>query len=112
METAKIGTAIKDRRKELRLSLEDVGKAIGVNKTTVMRWETGDITTLKSSHIYVLSKVLYLPIEVLLGLEPDQPIESGAVVVKRIKVIELLNQIKTIEGLEQAEKYINLFILK
>ena len=34
---------IKARRKELGLTLEDVGQIVGVSKTTIQRWESGEI---------------------------------------------------------------------
>ena len=37
----KISKKISDRRKQLGLTLEDVGNAVGVSKTTVQRWESG-----------------------------------------------------------------------
>ncbi len=38
-----IGKKMYDRRKELNLTLEDVGKAVGVGKSTVRKWEQGMI---------------------------------------------------------------------
>ena len=112
MDTSRVGGIIRDRRKELKMSLEDIGKCVGVNKSTVMRWEKGDIANMRSTSIYLLSKALYLPIEVLLGLETDKPIEQGELIVKRLEVFEELKQVKTLEGLEEAKKYIDVFILK
>lgn len=34
---------IKSRRKELNLTLEQVGDLVGVGKSTVRKWETGDM---------------------------------------------------------------------
>lgn len=36
-----IGELIHNRRKELKLTLEEVGNAVGVSKSTVRKWETG-----------------------------------------------------------------------
>ena len=38
-----IGEIIYTKRKALDLTLEDIGKAVGVSKATVSRWESGDI---------------------------------------------------------------------
>lgn len=55
-----IGTLIKDRRIELKLTLEDIGNAVGVSKSTVQRWESGQITNMRRDKIDALAKVLGL----------------------------------------------------
>ncbi len=111
MENVEIGKAIKERRIELGFSLEEVGKSVGVHKSTVMRWEKGDIATFKASHAYLLSKALYLPVEVLLGLSSKTPIEKGEIIKHRVRIQELVQKIKTIEELEKLEKYIEFVVL-
>ena len=111
LNNIKIGQTIKNRRLELRLSLEEVGKSLGVHKSTVMRWENGEIASLKTSHMYLLSKTLYLPIKTLMGMDTDEPIESGAVVLYRVKIQNMLQDIKDLKDLEQLEKYIKFIVL-
>ena len=53
-----IGEIIHNRRKELNLTLEDVGKAVGVGKGTVKKWETGAISNMGRDKIALLSKIL------------------------------------------------------
>ncbi len=48
---------IKQRRKELKLTQSDVGKAVGVSKATVSQWESGD-TSPKGGNLIKLSKSL------------------------------------------------------
>ena len=55
-----IGKKIHDRRNELKMSLEDVGKAVGVSKTTVLRWEKGDIKSMGLDKVPALAKVLQM----------------------------------------------------
>ena len=55
-----IGNIIKERRLELNLTLDDVGKAVGVSKSTVQRWESGQINNMRRDRIDVLLKVLGL----------------------------------------------------
>ena len=111
MDNIQIGKAINDRRRELGLSLEDVGKSVGVHKSTVMRWEKGDIATLKTSHVYLLSKTLYLPVDALLGLNSNAPIEDGELIKYRVKIQNLIQDIKDIKDLEKLEKYIKFVVL-
>lgn len=61
-----IGKIIKDRRKELGLTLADVGDAVGVAHATVSRWETGNISNMRRDRIYKLAQVLQLnPAEIM-----------------------------------------------
>ena len=50
---------IKLLRSELGLTLEDVGKAVGVGKSTVRKWETGDIANMRRDKIVKLARVLH-----------------------------------------------------
>ena len=59
-----IGKKMYDRRKELNLTLEDVGKAVGVGKSTVRKWEQGMIKNMGRDKIASLAKVLQMnPVE-------------------------------------------------
>ena len=49
---------LKERRKELNLTLEDVGNYVGVGKSTVRKWENGDIANMKRDKIVSLAKIL------------------------------------------------------
>lgn len=55
-----IGEKIAARRKELKLTLEDVGNAVGVGKSTVKKWETGYIANMRRDKISLLAKVLQM----------------------------------------------------
>ena len=65
-----IGEVVTKRRKELGLTLEDVGKSVGVTKTTVLRWESGAIHSMKRDKIAALASVLQLDPSVFIF--PDQ----------------------------------------
>ena len=61
-----IGKKIQDRRKELGLTLEDVGQAVGVGRSTVQRWESGMIKNMGRDKIAALAKVLHMdPVELV-----------------------------------------------
>ena len=55
-----IGEIIYTKRKEMNLTLEDIGKAVGVSKATVSRWESGDIRHMRRDKIAALSNLLGL----------------------------------------------------
>lgn len=67
-----IGQLIKQRRLELHLTLEDVGKAVGVGKSTVKKWEDGFIANMKRDKIASLASVLQLNPIVLMGCDIQQ----------------------------------------
>lgn len=55
-----IGSIIRDRRIELKMTQEDLAAAVGATKATVSRWESGDIHKMKRSMIAAVSRVLRL----------------------------------------------------
>ena len=58
---------IKTRRKELGITLEDIGNYVGVSKGTVQRWETGGISNMRRDRIKKLSEILRISPDMLLG---------------------------------------------
>jgi repressor LexA len=60
---------IKERRTQLGLSLEDVAQALGVNKSTVMRYESKSIEKMPINIIPPLAKILQCSPEYLMGWE-------------------------------------------
>jgi transcriptional regulator with XRE-family HTH domain len=67
MET--IQERIKSRRLQLKLTLEDVANALGVNKTTVMRYESESIKKLPTDIVPPLAKALKCTPQYLMGWE-------------------------------------------
>ena len=63
-----IGKKMFLRRKELGLTLEEVGDAVGVGKSTVRRWENGMIKNMGRDKIAKLAKILKMdPVEFVPG---------------------------------------------
>ena len=67
-----IGKIIYERRKELSLTLEEVGKAVGVGKSTVRKWENGMIKNMGRDKLAALAKVLRLNPVMLVPMPGDQ----------------------------------------
>jgi len=62
------------RRKELGLTLEEVGQAVGVGRSTVLRWESGMIKNMGRDKIAALARVLQLdPVELVPGPDDYRP---------------------------------------
>lgn len=60
---------IRSRRQELGLTYEELGKLVGVGKSTVRKWETGIIENIRRDNIVSLSKALNIPSYILIGCE-------------------------------------------
>lgn len=54
------GKMISNRRKELGLTLEQVGDRCGVGKSTVKKWESGMIQNIRRDKIKLLANVLQI----------------------------------------------------
>ena len=108
LETAE---KLKALRKEKNATQQDVAKAVGVNRSTIGRWETGDIATLKAPQLKKLADFYNVNVLWLMNFDvardPEQSVVSG----KRkeiIKIIETLNS----DQLDDIKKFIDAFILK
>jgi transcriptional regulator with XRE-family HTH domain len=55
-----IGELISTRRKELRLTLEEVAHIVGVSKSTVKKWESGFIANMRRDKIPLIAKALQI----------------------------------------------------
>lgn len=72
-----IGILIYNRRKELGLTLEEVGNAVGVSKSTVKKWEDGFISNMRRDKIEKLAKILRISPVRLLGITPEKEKAPG-----------------------------------
>lgn len=70
-----VGMLIANRRKELDLTLEDIGSAVGVSKSTVLRWENGEINKMSGSNIKKLAQILRIDESML--LRPNEVLFPG-----------------------------------
>lgn len=66
-----VGKRIKERRKELGISAEDIADEIGKNKTTIYRYERGAIEKLPTEVLSAIAKILKTTPEYLMGWEDD-----------------------------------------
>lgn len=63
-----LGERIKERREQKGLTLEEVGEYVGVTKSTVRKWETGDIENMKRDKIAKLAEVLSVSPLYIMGI--------------------------------------------
>ena len=101
-----IGNKIYQRRKELGLTLEEVGNAVGVGKSTVRRWENGMIKNMGRDKIAALARVLKMnPVEFV----PMEPIELVKVESRYEYKHEDYDDMMRLEALHQNPKLRLLF---
>lgn len=82
-----ISTILKQRRKDLGLTLAEVAKRVGVSEATVQRWESGNIKNLRHERIGALSEVLEVSPSVLMGWEAQEAVQ------KRFMESEIVKQV-------------------
>lgn len=66
-----IGEFINKRRLALNITLDEIGEAVGVGKSTVKKWETGYISNMKRDKIDKLAKILQVKPSVFLQTDID-----------------------------------------
>ena len=100
-----IGKKIYERRKELDLTLEDVGKAVGVGRSTVQRWEKGMIKNMGRDKIAALAKILQMsPIELVPGDAQKNNHQEKYTEPADIEMLEALHQNPTLRLLFDVQK--------
>ena len=67
-----IGARIKNRRKYLKMSAEELAKRIGKDRSTVFRYEKGDIENLPLDILEPIAKALETTPQYLMGWEEVQ----------------------------------------
>lgn len=66
-----IGLRIKQRRKELKMTADELGKLIGKDRSTIYRYEKGDIETMPIEILVPLAKFLQTTPQHLMGWEEE-----------------------------------------
>lgn len=66
---------LRSRREELGLTLEQVGDACNVGKSTVRKWETGMIRNMRRDKVAMLAKVLRVNPMDIITVADDAPME-------------------------------------
>ena len=63
---------IKQRRKDLGLRAEDVAERIGVSRSTMFRYENGEIEKLPINHLVPIAKARHTSVDYLMGWTEDE----------------------------------------
>lgn len=70
-----VGNRLKQSREKQNISLEEAGNRVGVNKSTILRWENGQTEKFKLTTLEILATFYDVNTEWLMGL--DVPMERN-----------------------------------
>ena len=104
-----IGEIISNRRKELGLTLEEIGSFVGVGKSTVQKWESGFISNMKRDKIALLAKVLQISPAELIDDDTYTDLSKYGIMPIQTQRIPLLGEIACGEPIfadEDRESYV------
>ena len=98
-----IGTRMKERRLQLKKTLEEVGSVVGVSKATIQRYEKGAITNIPSDKIEKIAKALSTTPAFLMGWEENHMHSKGIriPILGRVVAGIPIEAITDIEGYEE-----------
>ena len=100
---------LRQKRLELGLTYEELGKLVGVGKSTVRKWETGMIDNMRRDNIVALSKALNLSPIVLMGIydyeenEQQPPTKTTLLPSNKSDRLTVYGKVCAGEGLEAFE---------
>lgn len=98
-----IGDRIKNRRKEIGMSAETLGEKIGKAKTTIYRYESGDIMKVPSTILESIAQALNVTPAYLMGWD-DSKLHKGILPVVHTK-IRLLGSVACGEPIFADEEF-------
>ena len=101
-----IKNLIKNRRKELGLTLLDIANACGVSEATVSRWESGDIANMKRSRIAQLANVLKISPSMLIHDDYDVQTNLNPIIKPKVPVLGVVPCGEPIEAIEDIIEWI------
>ena len=70
--TMTTGERIKNRRKDLGMSAEDLASKVGISPATIYRYEKGDIEKVPGDVLFKIGKALYVTPSYLMGWEEEE----------------------------------------
>ena len=86
-----IGDRIRNRRKQLRMSVDELATRLGKDRSTIYRYENGDIENLPLDLLVPIARALDTTQQALMGWDDDEKTESLSK-----EKLELIEQIKAL----------------
>jgi transcriptional regulator with XRE-family HTH domain len=113
-----IGYRIKEKRKEMKMSAEELGKRLGKDRSTIYRYEKGDIENLPLDILEPIAKALQTTPAYLMGWEQVQKKNDALTdIVVRLRtdeefcsVVEGLNKLDTAQ-LASIKQIVETFLM-
>ena len=99
------GERLRKRRMELGLTLEEVAEAVGVSKSTVLKWETGTIEDMRANKAAALAQVLNVSPLWVIGITDSR---SGPPRTKRVPILGSIAAGEPILATEEYGEYVEL----
>lgn len=106
-----LSTILKKRRNDLGLTLADVARAVGVSESTVQRWESGNIRSMRYEKLGKLAEVLRVNPAAFMGWDDSGDLPANMEVLGALKKVPLVGQIACgtpILAEQNIEDYIDL----
>ena len=88
-----IGQRIKNRRKELSVSADELARRLGKDRSTIYRYENGDIEKLPIDMLDPIAEALSTTPEYLMGWdgeEKEKPVEGDGLAEEKRELIEFV----------------------
>lgn len=95
---------IYNHRKAKGITMKDLAMLIGVSEGTISRWESGDIENMRRDKIAAISKILDIPLEVLMGWDRVED-EKEAVPSIIMEVLKSDQKDRLVEYAEMLKKW-------
>ena len=103
--TAKqVGERVKERRTELNLTMPELGRRIGVNKSTIQRYEADGVDPKRTMVINGLAEALLTTPEWLTGLSEDKEYDSRTLCAKDMEE-HIKNYLDTVSSVVKGEPH-------
>lgn len=99
------GERLRERRMELGLTLEEVAEAVGVSKSTVLKWETGTIEDMRVNKAAALAQVLNVSPLWVIGVTDSK---SGPPRTKRVPILGSIAAGEPILATEEYGEYVEI----
>jgi transcriptional regulator with XRE-family HTH domain len=97
-----IGKRIKERRKEIGMSAEQLGQRVGKDRATIYRYEKGEIENLPLDVLEPIAEALRTTPQYLLGWEKVEKKNNvlSDIILKMNEDMELLSMVETLSKLD------------
>ena len=107
MNTNDIGKKIRERRKELGMTLDELARAVGVSKQTIFRYEDRTIENIPIDKLHKIAGKLNVSIAYLLELKVEVGYEDFIALKEKEGFRELISTLKEMDS-EKIKKLVEM----